>query len=165
MAVLVLKLLTLGILFSLHLGLKPIPSEGDPIDKERLLRMINSLRKRGCICYKRMRPAPPLKWSDTLEKVALLHSKDQAEHQKLSHRGSDGSYPVERAKRLNYKEIAVAENVAYNYPNVYRVMVGWRKSAGHCKNMMLPKATEIGVAKYGAYWTMVIGQSKASFFE
>jgi len=43
------------------------------------------------------------------------------------------------------------------YQTEKSVIEGWIKSSGHCKNIMKPAYKEIGVARKGNYWTLVLG--------
>ena len=43
------------------------------------------------------------------------------------------------------------------YQTEKSVIEGWIKSPGHCKNIMNPAYKEIGAARKGNYWTLVLG--------
>jgi hypothetical protein len=55
-----------------------------------------------------------------------------------------------------------AENIAYGYDNFDKTLGQWITSAGHRKNLLLPKATKVGIASARTasgkrtYWAMVI---------
>ncbi len=67
---------------------------------------------------------------------------------------ADGRQPGERAKAQGYRPCLVAENLALNLDSrgfetrvlARQVVEGWKNSPGHRANMVLPGATEIGVA-------------------
>ena len=96
-----------------------------------------------------------------LTRAAQLHSEDQAEHDTMSHDGSDGSTPWDRARRAGYDR-AIGENVAAGYRDVAAVMEGWMNSPGHRANIMNCDAKAIGVGLANSddgtpYWTQMFG--------
>ena len=96
-----------------------------------------------------------------LANAARLHSQDQAAHNNMSHTGSDGSSPWQRAERAGYDD-AIGENVAMGYRTPEAVMDGWMNSAGHRANILNCKAKAIGIGVAAAsngtlYWTQLFG--------
>ena len=96
-----------------------------------------------------------------LTQAAQLHSEDQADHNNMSHTGSDGSTPWDRAGRAGYDN-AIGENVAMGYRDAAAVMEGWMNSPGHRANIMNcdAKAIGVGIAKSSGgslYWTQLFG--------
>jgi uncharacterized protein YkwD len=96
-----------------------------------------------------------------LATAAELHSQDQAAHNTMSHTGSDGSSPWDRAAQAGY-QWAIGENVAAGYRTPAEVMAGWMNSPGHRANILncQAKAIGIGVAAAGdgtLYWTQMFG--------
>jgi len=127
------------------------------IDKIKMLKLINETRAKGAICGTQvMPPVPPIKWNDTLEMVAFLHSKSMCVNDHYNHIGIDGSDPTDRASRLWYK-YALGENIARGYTDEESVFKGWLNSPGHCENMLNIDKHEVGVARNGIYWTMNLG--------
>ena len=128
------------------------------VDKEFFLESVNLVRAEGCNCgQKRFAPAAPLRWNDTLAMAAEVHSKDMDTKTFLRHRGSDGSNPITRANRQGYPSKFVGENIYFGGRNDERAFQAWMESPGHCANIMNPQFKEIGVAREGDYWTMVLG--------
>jgi len=85
-----------------------------------------------------------------------------AEHQKLSHEGSDGSDPAKRVKRRGYRYQEVGENIADGQTSVESVMRSWMNSPPHRKNI-LGDFTEMGAAvvpdaEKTNYWCVVLGR-------
>ncbi|MEJ3744182.1 CAP domain-containing protein [Actinomycetes bacterium KLBMP 9797] len=96
-----------------------------------------------------------------LATAARQHSQDQAEHNNMSHTGSDGSSPWDRTERAGYTN-AIGENVAMGYRTPAAVMDGWMNSSGHRANILNCDAKAIGVglayASDGSpYWTQIFG--------
>ncbi|MBM0278371.1 CAP domain-containing protein, partial [Micromonospora tarensis] len=96
--------------------------------------------------------------NDKLMTAAQRHSQDQADHQNMSHTGSDGSNAGTRLDRVGYSWRTYGENVAWNQQNPAAVMDAWMNSSGHRANILNCAFTEIGVGianSNGPYWTQV----------
>jgi uncharacterized protein YkwD len=131
------------------------------LDKELILELVNNARKKGCQCGESyFYQAPPLKWNEKLEKAALLHSKDMKEKNYFSHISPDGSKVNARLDRIGYHWTAYGENIAQGQSSEEEVVQGWLKSPGHCRNIMNKLYKEMGVGRYGNYWTLTFGTSK-----
>jgi uncharacterized protein YkwD len=105
----------------------------------------------------------PLKPNSKLMEAARLHARDMAEHEKLSHEGSDGSTPAERVKRQGYHYVSTGENVAEGQESVADVMKSWMNSPGHRRNV-LGDFNEIGAsrakdAEGRFYWVVDFGRA------
>ena len=94
----------------------------------------------------------------TLNRIALEQAKAMAAKDKLDHEvlGSFNSrIAPARAGRA-------AENIAYGYDGFEKTLGQWIDSSGHRKNLLLPKASRVGVASaksetsHRTYWAMVI---------
>jgi uncharacterized protein YkwD len=60
-----------------------------------------------------MPPAPPLSFDPALRAAARRHATDLAEHDFISHLGSDGSRPEQRIRDAGYRtKKVIGENVA-----------------------------------------------------
>lgn len=117
-----------------------------------VVELVNAERaKAGCA---------PLTINDKLMTAAQRHSQDQADHQRMSHDGSDGSDVGERLDRVGYAWRAYGENVAWNQRTPAAVMDAWMNSPGHRANILNCSFTEIGVGvatSNGPYWTQDFG--------
>ena len=87
----------------------------------------------------------PLTANVQLSAAALLHARDMAEHEKMTHEGSDGSKFNERIVREGYVGRRLGENVAEGQTTVAEVMNSWMNSPPHRENI-LGQFSEIGVA-------------------
>src|ERR1700682_6857694 len=94
----------------------------------------------------------------TLNRIALEQAKAMAAKDSLDHEvlGSFNSrIAPARAGRA-------AENIAYGYDGFEKTLGQWIDSSGHRKNLLLPKASRVGVASAKSatsrrtYWAMVI---------
>lgn len=135
-----------------------VAATAQKLDKELMLQLVNKVRSQGAKCGgKKLAPAPPLVWSNQLEKAAFIHSKDMARKKYFNHTGSDGSTAADRMERSGYAWKSYGENIGLGYRDEQEAFAAWLSSAGHCRNMMNPQYKEIGVARSGNYWTQVFG--------
>ena len=86
---------------------------------------------------------PPLSLDPKLNAAALVQATDMAEHDMMSHDGSDGSKFNERIDRQGYRYRAAAENVAAGQKNTAQVMKSWMNSPHHKENILGPY-TQVG---------------------
>lgn len=113
--------------------------------------------------YRAQNSLPPVRWNDTLNTAATVHSDDMAGTDNVAHEGSDGSQSHQRVKRLGYNYSTVAENVAAGQKSWSKVFKAWQDSPGHDKNLLAPGVTEMGLAltydpetEFITFWTMVL---------
>jgi uncharacterized protein YkwD len=104
---------------------------------------------------------PPLAISTNLSAAAERHAKDMAAHEKMAHKGSDGSSPINRIKAEGYPYRRAGENIAAGRFNTERLMKGWVDSPHHKKNI-LGSFSQIGVAcatgeSGKRYWCVTFG--------
>ncbi|MFC0530174.1 CAP domain-containing protein [Phytohabitans kaempferiae] len=130
-------------------------STAQSADENRVVEITNQERaEAGC---------GPVRVNTRLANAARLHSQDQADHNNMSHTGSDGSSPWQRSERAGYDN-AIGENVAAGYRTSAAVMDGWMNSDGHRANILNCDAKAIGVglayASNGTpYWTQMFGSA------
>ena len=105
-----------------------------------------------------------MKWNDILFSAAARHSQDMATRNYFSHTTPEGITFSQRLATEGYIGWAAGENIAAGQGSVSGVMAAWLGSEGHCRNIMQPLLTEVGVAcvsqagsGYGIYWTMDLG--------
>jgi uncharacterized protein YkwD len=105
--------------------------------------------------------APALKLDSILQSVAQAHAEECAQRDKLTHQGSDGSWPWDRAKRAGYPHGNVSENAGWNYQSPADAVAGWMGSGGHRRNLLNSAYVEAGFGyaegKSGPYWIAVFG--------
>ncbi|RYD55235.1 MAG: CAP domain-containing protein [Sphingobacteriales bacterium] len=122
--------------------------------EERLLKLVNDVRKAGCNCGSDYYPpVGTVSWNKQLEQAALDHSKYMSDKNTLSHTGANNTDPGQRITAAGYSWMTYGENVASGYVDEEAVIKGWLNSPGHCKNIMNGKFVHIGVARSGDYWT------------
>lgn len=132
---------------------------------EATLKQINAYRAAGANCGgQAMPPAPPLAWSEPLEKAAEVQVAHNARIGDVSHRGADGSSVGQRMTAAGFEWRAAGENAAAGNDSLRATLAQWMESPGHCRNMMGTDFKEVGVARqdnlsstYRHYWIMVLG--------
>ena len=131
------------------------------VKQNLMLELINDARINGCKCGSKVMPAiAPLIWNDQLADAALEHSEAMKVKNFFSHRGKNGSKPSERIDAVGYVWKTCGENIAKGQMSEHEVMTGWLESPGHCKNIMNPDFTEVGVARSGVYWVQVFAKPR-----
>jgi len=94
----------------------------------------------------------------TLNRIALEQAKAMAAKDKLDHEVL-GSF---KSRIAPARAGRAAENIAYGYDGFEKTLGQWIDSSGHRKNLLLPRASRVGVASAKSatsrrtYWAMVI---------
>jgi len=140
----------------------PRPQDA-PAIRRHALELVNRARSQARKCGSvSFSAARPLVLDAALDRAALEHSLDMAQHSRMGHPGSDGSTVAQRVSRTGYAWRKVGENVAANAPGAEEVVQGWVGSPSHCANLMNPDFTAMGIAyainpasEDGIYWTQV----------
>src|SRR5829696_4541252 len=106
---------------------------------------------------------PAVRVNSALSAAAQRHSQDQANRNRMSHTGSDGSNAGTRIARTGYRACAWGENVAAGQPDAQHVMQSWMNSPDHRANILSRNYYDIGVGlAYSSggtpYWTMVLAR-------
>lgn len=118
-----------------------------------------------------IRGLAPMQLNTSLNAAADGHSAVQAAAGGIFHVGPDGSNPGDRIARTGYQFSTWGENVAAGYRNASAVMTAWMNSPGHCRNVLNPAFTELGVgyvqqpgdpSRYFDYWTQVFARPKGA---
>lgn len=148
-----------------HTALPPTPTSGicNPSGngslESSLIQLINQERL--------SRGIGTLSQQSQLAAAARVHSEDMACNDFVSHTGSDGSLPWDRARAQGYSYSAIAENIFAGSSSAQSIFNGWMNSTGHRDNMLNPTYTEIGVgyqywsdSTYKAYTTAVFAKPR-----
>jgi uncharacterized protein YkwD len=94
---------------------------------------------------------------ENLREAAARHSTDMADNALLSHTGSDGSMPLDRAADAGYGSTTVTENIALDDGTADEVFDMLIDSPGHAANILDPNFRHVGHAVEQGYWTQVFG--------
>ena len=130
-----------------------------------VLRETNRARARGATCgeYGAFEPTKPLAPDARLQRAAQDHANDMRENDFYGHSGADGSAPGARMRRAGFEGSPAGENIAHGQSTAAEVVQGWVKSPGHCRNLMNPSATKLGVGvaasmSRGKLWVQNFGR-------
>jgi hypothetical protein len=101
-----------------------------------------------------------------LMKVAADYARVMGERDRIKH-GLGRSLP-KRVEAAGYDWGFVAENLGASYSSLDDVMRGWKRSAGHRKNLLHEYALEIGIAavatppgsRHRNYWALVVAMKQ-----
>ncbi|HLL49125.1 MAG TPA: CAP domain-containing protein, partial [Thermomicrobiales bacterium] len=120
-------------------------------EERAFLNLINDYRSRNGLAG--------LALQDQLGAAADHHSQDMAQKNYFAH------CELESVKNFGYTNwLFIGENIYAGSESASSAMDAWKNSAGHNKNMLDGKFTEIGIgraynqnSKYGWYWTTTFG--------
>ena len=109
---------------------------------------------------------PELRVDVRLIRAAQAHAEDMAAGGFSGHNGSDGSLPADRADRVSYPWLFVAENASAGYSTAPSTFAAWMDSPTHRANNLHLEAEHVGVGyaengetQYRAYWVVVFAAS------
>lgn len=136
------------------------PSAANTMESD-ILRLTNEARAIGRNCGDTWFAAvPALTWDDRLGNAARAHSLDMGTRNYFDHITPDGVTPWTRISNAGYSYLTAAENIAAGYAGAPEVVTGWLNSVGHCRNIMSPNVTQLGVgfaevagSTFGKYYT------------
>ncbi|KAJ2341234.1 hypothetical protein IWW50_006549 [Coemansia erecta] len=94
---------------------------------------------------------PALTIDQRLNSMAQAHSNYQSSVSTMTHSDPTGSLG-DRCSDYGIDWRGVAENVAWNYPDVTAVVTGWKNSPGHYENMV-GNYNAVGFGVTNLYWT------------
>ncbi|MDB6176805.1 CAP domain-containing protein [Paracoccus sp. Z330] len=120
----------------------------------RVLQQINGLRANI--------GQAPMALNPQLSAAALAHSRDMAAQNRAWHWGSDGSSPLDRARRQGYFGTVIGENISETYENDIQTLNAWMSTRDTRDVIMDPAATNLGFAWYQEpsgkiWWTLLSG--------
>ncbi|MBF9029399.1 CAP domain-containing protein [Rhodobacterales bacterium HKCCE3408] len=136
----------------------PLPSVyriSDPAQVQfRVLDSVNALRSAA--------GAPPLSFSAELNAAAETHSRDMSLQNRPWHFGSDGSSPIDRARRAGYRGTVLGENISETYETEVETLTAWMSQPDTRDVITDPNARDLGFAWYQEpngkiWWTLVTG--------
>lgn len=105
----------------------------------------------------------PVSADPSLMAAATDYAQELSRRGALSHRGADGTTPVERAQMAGYEGGDVAEALAAGYSDPGATVEAWMESPMHRDVVLKLDADAAGVARqdaqdeaYQAYWTLLL---------
>lgn len=117
-------------------------SEEDAV--QTVFRLVNEAREAEGLA--------PLILDDKLCEAAQIRAKELNEL--YSHTRPDGRDADSVLDDNNISWVSMGENIA-GVNMTEDLMPGWMSSDGHRRNILNPKATEVGIAKYNNYWVQL----------
>lgn len=135
-------------------GLYRISASQAPEIQQRMLESVNSLRAAA--------GAAPLSLNAQLNNAAALHSRDMAQQQRPWHFGSDGSSPLDRARRAGYYGQVRGQNISETYETELETLAAWMSQIDTRDVVLDPAARDLGFSFYQEpngkiWWTLVTG--------
>ena len=120
----------------------------------RVLTQINMLRTQQGM--------QPLALSPQLGAAAMAHSRDMSAQNRAWHFGSDGSSPLERARRQGYAGRLLGEDISETYENEIATLNAWMQTRDTRDIIMDPAARELGLGWFQEptnkiWWTVLVG--------
>ena len=120
----------------------------------RMLDAVNVLRS--------SRSLTSLQLNSQLNAAAATHSRDMSVQNRPWHFGSDGSSPLDRARRLNYTREFLGEVISETFENELDTLSAWMENENTRDVIFDPNALDLGFSWYQEpsgkiWWTMVIG--------
>lgn len=142
--------------------------------EDEVLKLVNEARAAGGICVgegtsEEFASVPPLQQDSALRCAARYHSKDMAERGFFDHVNPSGESAADRVNATGYPWVRLGENIALGHSTPRAVVNAWLSSFGHCRNLLEPQFTDLGVGFYdsgnthngttsrGLYWTQKFG--------
>src|SRR5262245_42223158 len=132
---------------------RSMASAGASLDAPTAASMISGYRSNNGLSAVTIDPA--------LMKLAQAQARAMAARDKLDHniiRDFTG-----RLKASGYDAKVAAENIGAGYHTLAEAFSGWRDSPSHRRNMLLPGATQMGIAavyapnsKYKVFWALIL---------
>lgn len=104
----------------------------------------------------------PLMLDPQLSAAAVAHSRDMAAQNRAWHFGSDGSSPLDRARRQGYYGEVIGEAISESYENDIQTLNAWMQTRDTRDIIMDPTARTLGLGWYQEpskkiWWTLITG--------
>ena len=120
----------------------------------RMLDAVNFLRS--------SRSLTSLQLNAQLNAAAATHSRDMSLQNRPWHFGSDGSSPLDRARRVNYSGEFLGEVISETFENEMDTLSAWMENKNTRAVILDPNALELGFSWFQEpsgkiWWTLVLG--------
>lgn len=133
--------------------------------ENEIVTLLNEERDRGASCGgEPFGSTGPLQVSPELRCASRVHSKDMHDRQFFDHTNPDGDGPSDRFGYAGWSGSGWGENIIAGYSSPEAMVAGWMESPGHCRNIMNPTFTHVGLGYfhgpngYGHYATTGFGR-------
>lgn len=123
----------------------------------RLLDAVNLLRVTA--------QAPALTLDSGLIAAASTHARDMAVQNRPWHFGSDGSSPIDRARRAGYRGAVLGENISETYESELETLRAWMAQPDTRAVILDPNGRELGLGYFQEeqgkiWWVLMVGDSR-----
>lgn len=120
----------------------------------RMLDSVNTLRQAAGV--------PAVELDAQLTAAAATHSRDMAAQNRPWLFGSDGSSPLDRARRTGFRGRIVGENISESYETELETLAAWMNQTDTRSVILDPQARRLGIAWFQEpagklWWTMNMG--------
>ncbi len=131
-----------------------IRAEDEAAIQYRMLDGVNALRQAA--------GKAPLALNAKLNAAAATHSRDMSLQNRPWHFGSDGSSPLDRARRVGYDGQILGENISETFETELQTLSAWVSQPDTRDVIMDAKAVDLGFAWFQEpngkiWWTLVTG--------
>jgi uncharacterized protein YkwD len=125
----------------------------------RALDAVNALRQGSGVA--------PLDLDSRLTAAAETHSRDMSLQNRPWHFGSDGSSPIDRARRVGFDGTFLGEAISETYESELETIAAWMQEPGPRRVILSPEARRMGFAFFQEengkiWWTMTVGTGPTS---
>ena len=139
---------------------KPLPRAYDISQQDageikfRILDSVNQLRAAS--------GAQALQLNAQLTAAAATHARDMSVQNRPWHFGSDGSSPLDRARRVGYSGQLLGENISETYETELETLAAWMEQPDTRTIIMDRRATQLGFDWFQEpngkiWWTLITG--------
>ena len=139
---------------------KPLPKlyriSGNDTNKIqfRMLDSVNSLRSAA--------GAGAVEFDSQLNAAAATHARDLSLQNRPWHFGSDGSSPIDRARRVGFQGLYIGEALSETYETEVETLAAWMEDDGTRRVIVDPRANKMGFAWFQEpngkiWWVLEIG--------
>ena len=128
----------------------------------RILDSVNALRQTA--------GASALTLDTQLTAAAATHARDMSVQNRPWHFGSDGSSPIDRARRVGYQGRVVGETISETYESELETLAAWMENPDTQRVILDPSARDLGFSWFQEpngkiWWTMVLGSPSSAGME
>lgn len=132
---------------------RSLAAPGAELDASAAQSMISGYRRNNGLVAVEL---DPVLMSMALEQARAMAARDRLDH-------AVGRSFTDRIRASGFDAKSAAENVGAGYHTLAEAFSGWRDSASHRGNMLLPGATRMGIAavyapgsKYKVFWSLIL---------
>src|SRR6056300_1983106 len=113
--------------------------------------------------------ASPLRINAELAAAAATHARDMSVQNRPWHFGSDGSSPIDRARRAGYAGAVLGENISETYEGDLETLRAWMAQPDTRAVILGPSGRDLGLGYFQEdagkiWWVLMVGDSRRAAF-